>query len=58
MPGTSRSITRRVASGVTSFGERPVPPEVSTTFAPARIASRMAFATAFTSSATTVAVTT
>ena len=35
IPGTSRSITRRVASGVRSFGESPVPPVVRTTFAPA-----------------------
>jgi hypothetical protein len=28
-PGTSRSITSRVASGVTSLGERPVPPVVT-----------------------------
>src|SRR5579859_6244300 len=27
-PGTSRSITRRVASGVTSLGPKPVPPAV------------------------------
>ena len=30
MPGTSRSATSRVASGVTSRSERPEPPQVST----------------------------
>src|SRR2546428_2014216 len=52
MPGISRSMTRRVASGVTSFGDRPVPPVVRTTFAPARTAARMAVATRSTSSGT------
>ena len=33
IPGTSRSQTLRVASGVTSRGERPVPPQVITTSA-------------------------
>src|SRR5258706_1012113 len=58
MPGTSRSITRRVASGVTSFGERPVPPVVNTTFAPPRTASRIAFAIFATSSGTSAVDTT
>ena len=40
MPGTSRSITSRVASGVTSRGARPVPPVVITKDASAA-ASRM-----------------
>src|SRR5665647_3812279 len=31
IPGTSRSTTRRVASGVPSFAVRPVPPAVSYT---------------------------
>src|SRR5439155_1016397 len=53
IPGISRSITRRVASGVTSFGERPVPPVVRTTLAPARTAPRIAVATRSTSSGTT-----
>ncbi len=30
MPGASRSITARVASGVTSSGVKPVPPVVKT----------------------------
>ena len=30
IPGASRSITARVASGVTSSGEKPVPPVVRT----------------------------
>src|SRR5207249_4438480 len=58
IPGTSRSMTRRVASGVTSLGERPVPPLVSTTLAPARTAFRIAVATPPMSSGTSSAWTT
>ena len=34
IPGASRSITARVASGVTSSGVRPVPPVVKTNVNP------------------------
>ena len=34
MPRVSRSTTARVASGVTSRGEKPVPPVVTTRFSP------------------------
>ena len=43
-PGTSRSQTLRVASGVTSARLRPDPPQVSTMSTPAAQASSMAVA--------------
>ena len=49
-PGTSRSTTSRVASGVTSRGERPVPPVVRTRSAPLSASSRSAAASASRSS--------
>ncbi len=44
MPGTSRSSSGRVTSGVRSVGVRPVPPVVSTARAPPSTASRMRLA--------------
>ena len=44
MPGTSRSLTSRVASGVTSRGLRPVPPQVKTTSAWSSSAMRISAA--------------
>src|SRR5690606_25742022 len=45
MPGTSWSMTRRVASGVRSVGEMPVPPVVTTTSYPASAPARSAAST-------------
>lgn len=45
MPGISRSRTRRVASGVSSVGEMPVPPVVTITSYPAATPSRSAAST-------------
>ena len=44
MPGTSRSSSGRVTSGVRSVGVSPVPPVVTTARAPASTAARMAVA--------------
>ena len=57
MPGTSRSSSGRVTSGVRSVGVRPVPPVVTTTRAPPSIAARMASATGSPSGTTTGPVT-
>ena len=51
-PGTMRSQTASVASGVTSRGERPVPPAVTHMATSAAAASWMAAPIALTSSAT------
>src|SRR5436305_6726757 len=40
MPGTGLSMTADVASGVTSRGERPVPPDVTTSLNPSSLARR------------------
>ena len=40
IPGTFLSITARVASGVTSRGDSPVPPEVTTSTNPSSLARR------------------
>src|SRR4051812_43732218 len=53
MPGASRSSTARVASGVTSVGDSPVPPVVRTTSAPDATASRNASVRASRSSGST-----
>lgn len=45
IPGISRSITRRVISGVRSSGVNPVPPVVTTTSYAAETASRKAVST-------------
>ena len=45
MPGTSKSITRAVISGVWSVGEMPVPPVVTTTSYAAATAARSATST-------------
>ncbi len=52
-PGSSSSISGRVASGVRSRGETPVPPLVSTTRAPASSAAEIASPTLVTPSGTT-----
>ena len=57
-PGTMRSHTSSVASGVTSRGDRPVPPQVTHRAASAAAASRMASPTRERTSGTTVAETT
>ena len=53
MPGASRSMTDRVASGVRSFGENPVPPVVTTSPANDDDRSVRAAATGSTPSGTT-----
>ncbi len=52
-PGTRRSQTRAVASGVTSRGAIPVPPVVITSRAPSPVAFSIAVAIASISSGTT-----
>ena len=49
-PGASRSMTRRVASGVRSRGPRPVPPTVNTSAAPCALSSSSVEAIASSSS--------
>ena len=50
MPGASRSMTARVASGVTSRSEKPVPPVVATSARPRSAHSCISFASASSSS--------
>ena len=53
MPGTSRSSSGRVTSGVRSVGVSPVPPVVSTTRAPSATAAEIASPTGSPSGTTT-----